>query len=171
MNKDKETTNKNVKTYKDGFIHLLLAHGYLMFFVAVVFGVIADMSLDYNLLSSYPYPEIGLFLIGFGTLLVFWAQSSSLKAGKVSIEESTTHAFAYGPYKYFRNPTYLGLFTMTLGLGLLLRSIFAILFVLIVNLFTKLILVKREELLLENKYGEIYKEYKKKVRDLLWFIF
>lgn len=164
---NKETIDKETKKPKDGFIHLLLAHGYLMFFVAVILGVVADMSLDLNLLANYPYSDIGIFLIMFGTFLVFWAQSSSKKAGKVSMEESKSSLFAIGPYKYFRNPTYLGLFTMTLGLGLLVRSIFAILFVLIVNLFTKLILVKREESLLENKYGEIYKEYKSKVGNLL----
>jgi protein-S-isoprenylcysteine O-methyltransferase Ste14 len=110
---------------------------------------------------------MGVTLILLGTGLTYWAQTSSSKAGKIKTEENNTEGFAIGPYKHFRNPTYFGLFIMTLGFGLLINSLFSVLFVLIAYLVIKRVFIKKEEMILTQKYGEIYKEYKRKVNDLV----
>lgn len=74
---------------------------------------------------------------------------------------------AVGPYRYVRNPMYLGAFAMLLGFGLVLRSPamigLALLFLLLVHLFV----VLYEETSLSRRFGERYDEYKVSVRRWL----
>jgi len=166
MDKIEENRNNENKE-KQGAVHFLLAHAYLLFFVAIILGVIFDFLIKLNLLETIAYSKSGIVFVFFGTGLVYWAQSSSAKAGKIKPEERSSDGFALGPYKFFRNPTYLGLFIMTLGFGLLINSVFSIFFVLIAHLVIRFIFVKKEEKILEEKYGDIYVEYKRKVKDVI----
>jgi protein-S-isoprenylcysteine O-methyltransferase Ste14 len=45
---------------------------------------------------------------------------------------------------------------------LIINSPFSIIFIIIGHLLSKLIFLKKEENLLEKKYGQVYTEYKKK---------
>jgi protein-S-isoprenylcysteine O-methyltransferase Ste14 len=74
---------------------------------------------------------------------------------------------ATGPYRYVRNPMYLGAFAMLLGLGLLLRSpsmtALAFAFLLLAHLFV----VGYEERQLAGRFGESYVRYRLAVRRWL----
>lgn len=165
-----EEVNKDNKKYEDlsrpGLVHFLLAHTYSMFFLAIILGIIFDIVTGIRLLDDFAYSKFGIIFVFFGTGLAYWAQTSSSKASKIIKEKNNSEGFAIGPYLYFRHPTYLGLFTMTLGLGLLTNSIFSILFVLIAHLLIKLVFIKKEEEILEQKYGEIYTNYKQKIKNI-----
>lgn len=167
MEIDNNTENNTENKPRGGVIHLLLVHGYLLFLVAVIFGLILDLHSNSNFLQDPLFQKIGVVVIFLGTILIYWAQRSSSMAGKVSSENSTKEAFEYGPYKYFRSPTYLGLFIMVLGLGLVLNSLHAVIFAVAAHIIIKFVFVKKEERLLEIKYGEIYRDYKKKIRDIV----
>jgi len=163
-----EKENKNIENKtKPGSVHFLLAHAYSLFFVAIIFGIIVDTLTSINLLEDYKYANIGIVFVFLGTWLVYWAQSSSSKASRINPKENSVEGFAIGPYKYFRNPTYLGLFVMTLGLGILIKSLFSILFVLIAYLLIKFVFIKRERKILVQKYQEIYTKYEDKVKNVL----
>jgi protein-S-isoprenylcysteine O-methyltransferase Ste14 len=102
-------------------------------------------------------------MILLGSMLIYWAQSTSSSTKNEMEKEGVVRDFARGPYKYSRNPTHIGLAIMTLGLGLLINSLFSVVLTVIASLITKFIFVKEEELLLEKKYGQTYCDYKKKV--------
>jgi len=73
---------------------------------------------------------------------------------------------AAGPYRYVRNPLYLGNFIHTLALALLMPPSGAIFCILAISLF-QLRLIAAEESFLTTKLGESYTEYCTKVPRLI----
>jgi protein-S-isoprenylcysteine O-methyltransferase Ste14 len=76
------------------------------------------------------------------------------------------HVVAAGPYRYLRNPLYLGAFIHTLALTLLMPLSGAVFVIIIIVLFA-LRLIAIEEAFLNEKLGEPYLAYRAKVPSLL----
>ena len=162
INSEVNTPKENV--HREGMVHIILSHSYTVFLMAVVFGLILDVFVPLYIFNGSLYQYVGTLLIILGSLLIYWAQSSTSFTKKEEIQNSNTpRDFARGPYKYSRNPTHIGLSIMTLGLGFLLSSVFSVILTVIASLITKFIFVKKEEKLLEERYGQSYSDYKKKV--------
>src|ERR1035437_10201 len=155
------------KPYRDGMIHFILSNSYTIFLFAVVLGVIFDMIVPIDIFNTPIYQYGGLILIMIGSILVYWAQSSSYHSKVEMKKDKTERNFAKGPYKYSRNPTHIGLTLLTLGLGFVINSLFSVIFIIITSLITKAIFLKKEEDLLEEEYGQVYTDYKKKVNSWL----
>ncbi len=153
------------ESFRGEVVHLILSHSYTVFLLAVILGVILDVFIPINIFNNYVYQYVGFAMIVLGSILIYWAQSTtrSTKKEEVQKQDMKVREFARGPYKYSRNPTYIGITIMTLGLGFLINSVFSVVLVLIASLITKFIFIKKEEILLEQKYGEDYCNYKKKV--------
>lgn len=151
-----------IKEEKGGMIHFVLSHSYSVFLVAVVLGLIFDVVFPFSFFENPIFKYGGVVLIALGSVLIYWSQWSSAQTAKKQIVESERN-FAHGPYKYSRNPTHIGISIMTLGLGFILNSVFSIIFVVIASVVTKSIFLRKEESLLEKKYGEVYRTYKEKV--------
>ena len=105
---------------------------------------------------------IGSFL-GFGYMVNFY------KKNKTEIEptKTTSKIIISGLYRYSRNPVYLILCAGPIGLGFILMTywaMFAFIPALIVIWYTA---IKKEEQYLEKKFGQVYLDYKKKVRRWL----
>ncbi len=168
MKVEQENNNLKQKIASDkGKVHFVLSHSYLVFLFAVVFGVIFDMIIPLKFFSNNIFQYFGLTFIIIGTAIVYWAQTSSNILKNKRDKEKLDLGFAYGPYKYSRSPTHLGLFIMTFGLALIINSTFTMLFTILAYILTKLIYLKREEKLLEKKYGEEYCNYKNKTKSIL----
>jgi len=163
-----EENNNNLKddNNQNGYgVHFLLSHSYLVFLISVILGVVFDIFLPFNLFLNTSFQSIGVGFIILGSIVVYWAQSISGNYDENSPKDKNKSFFYRGPYKYTRNPTHFGLFIMTLGLALLINSLFSIIFTIIAHILTKFFFVKKQEKVLENKYGELYLEYKKKVKN------
>ncbi len=144
-------------------VHFILSHSYMVFFLAVIFGLVLDIFIPIDIFSNYIYQYVGIAMVILGSILIYWAQSTS-GATKKDLEKSGgTRNFASGPYKYSRNPTHIGLSIMTLGLAFVLNSLFSVILVVVASLVTKLYFLRQEEKLLMKKYGAPYEEYKKEV--------
>jgi protein-S-isoprenylcysteine O-methyltransferase Ste14 len=164
MDKTEKANKQEIKEKNGGTIHVVLVYVYVVFFVSVVLGLLFDLFFKLDLLVNFKYSYLGIIIIIFGTTLIYLAQNASAQSRALRKEEATDEAFSFGPYKHFRHPTYLGVFLMVLGFGIVIKSTFSILFILIAYLVVKLVFVKKEEKILENKYGEIYLSYKNKVK-------
>jgi len=150
---------------KEVLVHYVLSHAYMMFFLAVIFGVAVDQFVHIAIIPA-SFSVIGIMFMVFGSLLVYWAQSAS--SPKIQqMPNFDIRNFSVGPYKYSRNPTHIGLAFVTLGFGIIMQSFFIIVFLIIAYTITKLFFIKKEEKLLEAKYGEQYIAYKKKVTSWL----
>ena len=111
---------------------------------------------------------IGLGFIGLGFLLAFnsIARFVRAKTGVVPFSESTTLITA-GFYKYTRNPMYVGMNSFLLGLMLILKNPLNILFLIIFFFVVRNMFVLKEEVQMEETFGEDYLTYKRKVRRWL----
>ena len=145
-----------------GMVHFILSHSYVVFLIAVVLGAVFDAIFPTQIFFGAIYPYLGFSMIIVGSLLIYWAQSTSSHTQK-EMEKSGTRNFMSGPYAYSRNPTHIGLTIMTLGLGFVVNSASMLVLVAIASVVTKFIFLREEEALLEERYGQPYRDYKKKV--------
>jgi len=111
---------------------------------------------------------VGLGLIGLGFLLAFNSIARFLRAktGVVPFSESTT-LITEGFYKYTRNPMYVGMNSFLLGLMLILQNPLNIFFLIIFFFVVRNMFVLKEEVQMEETFGEDYLTYKRKVRRWL----
>ncbi len=111
---------------------------------------------------------IGLGFIGLGFLLAFnsIARFVRAKTGVVPFSESTA-LITEGFYKYTRNPMYVGMNSFLLGLMLILKNPLNILFLIIFFFVVRNMFVLKEEVQMEETFGEDYLTYKRKVRRWL----
>ena len=112
-----------------------------------------------------PYNNLGIIILIMGLSLTFYS-FYLFKKNKTPIlpGKKPTFVVVKGPYKFTRNPMYLGVSTALLGaamyFGNLLSFLSPIIFFLIMNCY----FVPFEEKLLEGIFGKKYLDYKKKVR-------
>lgn len=150
-----------------GIIHILLFHSYSIYLLAIILGIIFDIRYPLSLFNSPTYQSMGFLIIIFGSIIIYWAQSSTNSDKKNLNKERNTNFFFRGPYKYTRNPTNLGLTIMSLGLAFVMNSFFSIVFVLISYIIARLFFIKKQDQILKEKYGDVFEEYKKQVKDWL----
>lgn len=92
-----------------------------------------------------------LMVVGLGLVFIGWRQI--YRAGEKLV--------TWGLYKYMRNPQYLGLFIITGGMLIQWPTIVTVLMwpILLIMYYR---LAKKEEIEMDAKFGEIYREYKSK---------
>jgi protein-S-isoprenylcysteine O-methyltransferase Ste14 len=131
-------------------------------------GTVADSFLRLPKLSAPLVASFGAVLIGLGFLLRVWAAVHfySHQMRVISLEPQDS-LVTTGPFRYSRNPLYLGgnVFCF-FGAALLLESptalVMTALHLPLVNL-----IIRREEKQLESRFGEEFRAYKAKVRRWL----
>lgn len=151
--------------HRKGETHFVLVHSYIIFLFAVVLGVLFDLLLKQKIFTNDIYQYTGFLMLIIGSIIIYWAQSTSSNYKEKAHKNNSESHFEQGPYKYLRSPTHFGLFIMTLGLSLIINSLFSFIFTIIAYIISKFFFLKKEEEILEGKYGEVYSEYKKKVKN------
>lgn len=108
---------------------------------------------------------LGILLIvaGIGAIAMIWRQ---MHAAKTNIEpwKPTNKILDTGFYGYSRNPIYLAMILIYLGVSCLFNSIWFLPFLPVALLVIRFGVILREEKYLESKFGEDYLSYKSKVR-------
>jgi len=146
-------------------IHAVLAYSYGVYFGAFIIGII--------LYFFFPSGEpsqiegiVGMFLLGIGTLLVFWAQSTSRisRHKRHNTTNSLGEEFQAGPYKFTRSPTHLGIAVMLVSFSFLMNSVVLLVVALLSYIITRNNFIEKEEKILLKKYGERYEAYMKRVK-------
>lgn len=86
----------------------------------------------------------------------------------ISVDRPTTAIVASGPYRYSRNPLYVALTLLYLGLGAAaLNTLWALVLLPPLLVVIQRGVIEREERYLERKFGEEYRRYKRRVRRWL----
>lgn len=113
-------------------------------------------------------PWLGLALLAAGIGLMAWAMRQFAQAKtNVPTDLPATTIVTSGPYRWSRNPIYVSLTLIHLGIacwvngGWLLVSLALTLVVMVYGV------IRREERYLEAKFGETYRAYRKEVRRWL----
>ena len=105
--------------------------------------------------------------IGGVTLLVS-ARTQFLRTGQNPTPWSPSpELIAQGPYRFTRNPMYVGFTLFLVGLGVAANDLWICVFALVALAIVHVIAVVKEEAYLEAKFGESYLAYKRSVRRYL----
>jgi protein-S-isoprenylcysteine O-methyltransferase Ste14 len=107
----------------------------------------------------------GWILIIAGIALLMWAQITFRRHGTTVIPNRPASAMVTsGPYAYTRNPMYVSLIVLYLGLALLTKMLWPIIVLPIVLILLTVLVIKREERYLDSAFGADYAEFRKRVR-------
>ncbi len=82
----------------------------------------------------------------------------------VNPSQPTTTIVSDGVFSWSRNPIYLSLTLLYIGIALLFSALWALLLLLPLLVIVQIGIVKREEIYLERKFGDEYLRYKASVR-------
>ena len=115
-----------------------------------------------------PYNYIGLIIFFWGLSITFYS-FYLFKKNKTPIIPGTKPTFVVksGPYKFTRNPMYLGVTLALLGISIYIGNLLSLLSPLIFFIVVNLVYIPFEEKLMENIFGKKYLDYRKKVRRWL----
>jgi len=107
----------------------------------------------------------GIIWILFGVLLTGWSLLTFRMSGTSPNPARATSALALqGPYTLSRNPIYLGMAMVCVGISLLANMLWPLLSVPVVVVIVDRVVIRKEERYLETKFGDEYQQYKKRVR-------
>lgn len=108
----------------------------------------------------------GLLLLGFA--LAIWAILAMRKAGtRVEPNKPTTAIVADGPYRFTRNPIYLGLMLWLAGLAIGFNRLLLLAMLVPLYLVIRYGVIAREEAYLTGKFGAVYRAYQARARRWL----
>ncbi len=131
----------------------------------VAAGGLAHWLCPLPLLPSPSARIIGVMFAVAAGAQAFWATRTMRRAGtNVRPSLPTTAIVAAGPYRYTRNPMYLSLCLLYLGLSLLINGVLPLLFLVPLAFTLHYGVIKREERYLAAKFAESYLAYQRRVR-------
>lgn len=146
----------------------VLAPAPVFFGVAVATGFLLEWLFPTSLLT-FPYSAaVGLFLIAASVILVVFSVVPLVRARTAfDARKPTTSVVTEGAFGFSRNPTYVSLATLQVGLGFLSQSLWVIITTVAAVAITHWGVVLREERYLERKFGGEYRGYAARVRRWL----
>lgn len=112
---------------------------------------------------------LGWPLVLAGAFLALWCIVTFVARGRGTPApfDPPREFVAAGPYRYVRNPMYIGGFGILLGAGLALRSPSIVGLAFLFLLLMHLLVLLYEEPVLTRQFGEPYRRYKSSVRRWL----
>ncbi len=138
----------------------------------VLAGIIMQVTLAYvapirPLLNEiWQYVGVGLMLIGFA-LILFMARRFRKTETTIIPDGKPSQLMETGLFAYSRNPIYVAMAVLLTGSGLASGQVWSLLIVPVFILLVQQIWIVKEEENLEAEFGQIYRNYKMRVRRWL----
>ena len=132
--------------------------------------LLASIVLQIILLFSFPISVdlsslLGLILILSGISLVFVSFRFMRKMKTTFIPDGTPEVLiSSGPFKFSRNPIYLGMLTVLVGVAFLMSSLSAIIIAFVFGMIINFTWIAHEEKKLHELFSEDWENYSSKVR-------
>ena len=140
----------------------------LIYLVFLVPGIALDLLFPVGLLPNLIQYIVGFVLIATSVVLLPSAFGRFRATGtNVDVRKPTTAIIKDGPYRFSRNPLYLSMSLLYLGIGVASDSVWILGTLIPALAVMHYGVILREEAYLERKFGEEYLRYKQSVRR--WF--
>jgi len=111
---------------------------------------------------------LGLLLGAVGLGLMFWGMITFVMARTPVIPHRSARALVrHGPYRATRNPMYLGLTSLYVGLALVANAAWPLIVLPVVLIVMTTYVIRREEAHLDRAFGADYHAYRRQVRRWL----
>lgn len=131
-------------------------------------GYLVDLAVPLGPIPVVVGGALGGLMIVVSVAVVLWAFRSMRRAGTtINVYRSARALVATGPYQYSRNPMYLALTLLYLGLALVFDVVWVLLLLPAVVAVLHHGVIVREEVHLERAFGQEYRDYKARVRRWL----
>src|SRR5215469_4423145 len=136
-------------------------------------AVVAGLAL--NWLAPLPFLPVdlpagwlGAMVFVLALALLAWAIVSITRAGSnVPTNRPTNTIVESGPYRFTRNPIYLGMFLGLIGLAIAFDTLWLLMMLVPFALVIRYGVVAREEAYLDRKFSDVYRGYRSRVRRWL----
>ncbi len=145
----------------------VIARPPVLFLGALLLGITADRLLP----SPFALPGWGIRWIVAGVLILVGValtvaaiRNFSRAATPVPTNMPTRALVTTGVHGWTRNPIYVGFFLIYIGIAIAARSPWALILVLPLAVTIRYGVVAREEAYLERRFGDVYRDYKARVR-------
>lgn len=139
----------------------------LVFLAALLLGVLAA-SVWPSTCAGVPCRVTGIVVFLLGVALLAWAVRPFRRTGqRPEPWLPSPEMIVDGPYRYSRNPMYLAMTLITMGLGFFFGSFLTVGLALLALAIVHAIAVLPEERYLAEKFGAPYVEYGRRVRRYL----
>jgi protein-S-isoprenylcysteine O-methyltransferase Ste14 len=149
----------------------VIARPPLLFLGALLLGFAADhvLPLPFPVPGGDPvrWPVAGCLVLAGLALLAAGILNLSRAGTPVPTNQPTRALVTTGIHGWTRNPIYLGFFLLYGGIGLAARSAWILTLVLPLAWLIRSGVVAREEAYLERRFGDMYRDYKARVRRWL----
>lgn len=112
-----------------------------------------------------PLPGLGMLLFFAALAVIGWASLVLVKAGNdPRPDRPDTTMVATGPFRFSRNPIYLGFLLVMMGFALRWGDLWGWLALLLGHLLIDRLVIAREEAYLAKQFGAAYEAYRDRVR-------
>ncbi|GAC1525441.1 MAG: hypothetical protein NVS2B4_01420 [Ramlibacter sp.] len=120
------------------------------------------------LLSGKLAQVLGWALVGVGVLLFGWSLLT-MRRHRTTVNPfgASSALCTDGPFRFSRNPIYLGDWFVLFGVASILSSAWPLLFAPVIWLVIRYGVIRHEEAHLKCCFGEAYREYQERVRRWL----
>lgn len=140
----------------------------LVFMAGFAFGFLLDRHLVALRISGAAAQElarIGIALMVLGAVLAIWGALAFRRARTTILPfRAATALVRDGPYRFTRNPMYVGMTLAYVGLGLVFNTMWPLLVLPLVLVAMIRLVISREETYLEEVFGDDYRAYQRAVR-------
>jgi protein-S-isoprenylcysteine O-methyltransferase Ste14 len=141
----------------------------LIFLAALLLGLAVDRLLPF----TFPADDWVHWVLAGALILIGLALAAagignfSSAATPVPTNRPTRALVTSGIHGWSRNPIYLGLFLIYVGIAIAARSLSALILTLPLAIVIRYGVVAREEAYLEGRFGDAYRDYRERVRRWL----
>ncbi|GCE49143.1 protein-S-isoprenylcysteine O-methyltransferase Ste14 [Thermosporothrix hazakensis] len=142
----------------------ILAPPPLVYGGAFALGMYLDSWLPLRLFPRSFRTFVGGILLGVGGAVGLLSLKAMRQANtSPAHSEPTTTLVVEGPYRLSRNPIYVGMTALYIGLSVLLNRIWPLALLPVVLKFINIGVIDQEEKVLEQQFGDEYRQYKESV--------
>jgi protein-S-isoprenylcysteine O-methyltransferase Ste14 len=141
--------------------------------LAWALAIVAGLALNFPMPLTFvpaavPASWLGAAVFVAALALAIWAIATITRAGSnVPTNMPTSSIVDTGPFRFTRNPIYLGMMLGLVGLAIAFDNLWLLLALVPFALVIRYGVVAREEAYLERKFGEVYRCYRARVRRWL----
>jgi protein-S-isoprenylcysteine O-methyltransferase Ste14 len=140
----------------------------LVFLAGLAIGLVLSNWAPTEYLGRAIARPLGRVVTGIGVLLALSAVYAFSRARTDLRPNRPSSALVRtGPYRFTRNPMYVSLTIVYVGVAVMMQSLWSLLLLPLVVAFIRMKVIGREEAYMERRFGADYLRYKSEVRR--WF--
>ena len=140
----------------------------LVYLAAVLIGAAIDQFIPVRVLPASLTGWLGGALVLLALTITGWSVREFRKAQTtIRPDRPVSVTVTTGPFQYTRNPMYLALSILQVGIGIWMNSVWVVVLLIPVLIWVTRRVIAAEEQYLVRKFGQAYLDYQAKVRRWL----